>query len=114
MHRLALPIAFVLVTTLSLFVRPAQAQTLCPEDSYVGGNAFQLAADGSYVSGGAPVQLAPDGSYTSGQPRLAPNSSYVGGGTNEGLGSLGPTLCPAGTYVSGRCRLAPDGSYVGE
>lgn len=40
----------------------AQAQTLCPDGSYVGGE----------------PDLAPDGTYVGGDPTLAPDGTYVG------------------------------------
>ena len=94
----------VIATSILLLgaVPASNAQTLCPDGSYVGGSC-SLAPDGTYV-GGKP-KLAPDGTYVGGKPTLAPDGSYVGGK---------PRLAPDGTYVGGDPALAPDGSYVGE
>lgn len=88
---------FFMVMSLS-----SQAQTLCPDGSYVGGDSCSLAPDGTYVDD--EPRLAPDGSYVGGEPRLAPDGTYVG---DE------PELAPDGSYVGGEPILAPDGSYVG-
>ena len=79
-----------------------QAQTLCPDGSYIGGSSCSMTPKGTYVDG--EPHLAPDGTYVGGEPSLAPDGSYVGGD---------PELAPDGTYVGGEPLLAPDGSYVG-
>ena len=89
------------------FTALAQAQTICPDGSYVSGSTCQIAPNGSYVSGGPPPQIAPNGSYTSGTPRITPNGGYVGG-----RGAM--TICPDGSYVTGSCHIAPNGKYVGD
>lgn len=94
---------------------PTNAQTMCPDGTYVSGETCVLAPDGTYVSGGRGYgwpQIAPDGSYVSGalgsQPVMTPEGGFVGGGR-------GSVMCPDGSYVSGwSCVLAPDGRYVGE
>src|SRR5262245_64474513 len=53
---------------------------------------------------GAQTRLAPDGSWIGGgTPQLAPNSAWVGGR---------PELAPNGAWVGGHPQLAPDG-WVG-
>lgn len=85
--------------------RDQAAVRLCPNGSYVYGNACQLAPNGQYLPG--PATLAPNGQYVTGRPQMAPNGSYVGGN--------GPvSMCPDGSYVAGsRCVLTPNGTYVG-
>jgi hypothetical protein len=83
----------------------ADAQTRCPDGSYVNGTC-RIMPNGSYVGSGDDIRMAPDGSYVTGQPRLAPNGKYIGG--------EGPmTRCPDGSYVSGQCQLTPNGHYIG-
>ena len=79
-----------------------QAQTLCPDGSYIGGSSCNLTPKGTYVDG--EPQLAPDGTYVGGEPSLAPDGTYVGGE---------PEMAPDGSYVGGEPLLTPDGSYVG-
>ena len=55
----------------------ANAQTLCPDGSWVGGDECRLAPDGSWVDD--EPKLAPDGSWVGGEPELAPDGSWVGG-----------------------------------
>lgn len=82
-----------------------QQVSLCPNGTFIGGQACTLAPNGTYVYG-RPT-LAPDGTYVGGTPRLAPNGTYVGGS-----GRI--LLCPDGSYVAGeRCVLTPAGTYVG-
>ena len=50
----------------------AEASTMCPDGSYVGGSTCVMAPDGSYVSGGQSPSMAPDGTFTSGPPRNGP------------------------------------------
>ncbi len=84
-------------------VLSVNAQTLCPDGSYIAGSSCSMTPKGTYVDG--EPQLAPDGTYVGGEPSLAPDGSYVGGD---------PELAPDGTYVGGDPLLAPDGSYVGD
>src|SRR5262249_46164744 len=50
-----------------------------------------LAPDGTWVGGGTP-QLAPNGTWVGGRPELAPNGAWVGGS---------PELAPNGRWIGG-------------
>ena len=82
----------------------SQAQTLCPDGSFVNGQC-QMAPNGTFVGSGN-IQMAPNGVFVAGQPRMAPNGNFIGGN-----GQM--TLCPDGSYVSGQCVLTPNGHYIG-
>ena len=49
----------------SVFASTSQAQTLCPDGSFVNGPC-RLAPNGSFVGGNGNIQLAPNGTYTNG------------------------------------------------
>jgi hypothetical protein len=95
-------IAFVVVSALTSV---SQAQTLCPDGSFVNGPC-RMAPNGTFVGSSGDIQMAPNGSFVAGTPRMAPNGTFVGGN-----GQM--TLCPDGSYVSGQCVMAPNGRFIG-
>ena len=54
-------ISVIFSLMLCVTVLSVEAQTLCPDGSYVGGDSCNMASDGSYVDGDP--TMAPDGNY---------------------------------------------------
>ena len=74
--RIFIAFIFASMTFPAFYSAPsAQAQTMAPDGTYVGGRP-QMAPDGTYV-GGRP-QMAPDGTYVGGRPQMAPDGTYIG------------------------------------
>ena len=90
------------------FVSAVEAQTLCPDGTYVGGESRASWLRMTRMFQGTSLSSWPRMEHiqveTLNWPRM---HSYVGGGGD-------PRLCPDGTYVVGECELTPNGSYVGE
>jgi hypothetical protein len=103
--------SLVLCVGLPVLPLVSNAQTMCPDGSFVSEGPCTHCPDGTFVGGGARCQMAPDGSFvpeTRGGPTMAPDGSFV-----PDRGRV--IMCPDGTFVSGtRCVMAPDGSYVGK
>ena len=88
----------------------AQAQSMCPDGSFVARGPCQLTPDGRYIDySRRGNQMAPDGTFVPDYGRgvqMAPDGTFHPGGRNL-------TMCPDGSFVVGRCVMAPDGRFIG-